>query len=230
MRRAYAPELTPNGTTDAELVQRAIGREEAAIRLIMQANNRRLYRLARGILRNDSEAEDVVQETYVRALTHLEDFRGESSLATWLSRIAMNEALGRLRRQRPGVELSSLPPGTLEAQIIRFPNSATSEDPEKTMAQREIQRVVEHAIDELPDNFRIVFITRVIEGMNVEETAEILVLKPETVKTRLHRARSMLRANVEKKIGPVVMEAFPFAGKRCERLTVAVLNRLGFTA
>ena len=230
MRRAYAPELTPNGTTDAELVQRAIGREEAAIRLIMQANNRRLYRLARGILRNDSEAEDVVQETYVRALTHLEDFRGESSLATWLSRIAMNEALGRLRRQRPGVELSSLPPGTLEAQIIRFPNSATSEDPEKTMAQREIQRVVEHAIDELPDNFRIVFITRVIEGMNVEETAEILGLKPETVKTRLHRARSMLRANVEKKIGPVVMEAFPFAGKRCERLTVAVLNRLGFTA
>jgi RNA polymerase sigma-70 factor (ECF subfamily) len=222
--------LTPNGTTDAELVQRAIGREEAAIRLIMQANNRRLYRLARGILRNDSEAEDVVQETYVRALTHLEDFRGESSLATWLSRIAMNEALGRLRRQRPGVELSSLPPGTLEAQIIRFPNSATSEDPEKTMAQREIQRVVEHAIDELPDNFRIVFITRVIEGMNVEETAEILGLKPETVKTRLHRARSMLRANVEKKIGPVVMEAFPFAGKRCERLTVAVLNRLGFTA
>jgi RNA polymerase sigma-70 factor (ECF subfamily) len=222
--------LAPSGTADAELVQRAIGRDEAAIRSILQANNRRLYRLARGILRNDSEAEDVVQETYMRALTHLEDFRGDSSLATWLSRIAMNEALGRLRRQRPGVELSSLPPGTLEAQIIQFPHSATSEDPEKTMAQREIQRVVEHAIDELPDNFRIVFITRVVEGMNVEETAEILGLKPETVKTRLHRARGMLRENVEKKIGPVVMEAFPFAGKRCERLTVAVLKRLGFTA
>jgi len=230
MRRAYSQQLAPNGIADTELVQRAIARDEAAIRSIMQANNRRLYRLARGILRNDSEAEDVVQETYVRALTHLQDFRGDSSLATWLSRIAMNEALGRLRRQRPGVELSSLPPGTLEAQIIQFPNSATSEDPEKTMAQREIQRVVEHAIDELPDHFRIVFITRVIEGMNVEETAEILGLKPETVKTRLHRARSMLRENVEKKIGPVVMEAFPFAGKRCERLTVAVLKRLGFTA
>ena len=230
MRRAYSQQLAPTGTADTELVQRAIGRDEAAIRSIMQANNRRLYRLARGILRNDSEAEDVVQETYVRALTHLEDFRGDSSLATWLSRIAMNEALGRLRRQRPGVELNSLPPGTLEAQIIQFPHSATSEDPEKTMAQREIQRVVEHAIDELPDNFRIVFITRVIEGMNVEETAEILGLKPETVKTRLHRARTMLRENVEKKIGPVVMEAFPFAGKRCERLTTAVLKRLGFTA
>ena len=230
MRRAYSQQLASTGTADAELVKGAIGRDESAIRSIMQANNRRLYRLARGILRNDSEAEDVVQETYVRALTHLQDFRGDSSLATWLSRIAMNEALGRLRRQRPGVELSSLPPGTLEAQIIQFPHSATSEDPEKTMAQREIQRVVEHAIDELPDNFRIVFITRVIEGMNVEETAEILGLKPETVKTRLHRARSMLRENVEKKIGPVVMEAFPFAGKRCERLTVAVLKRLGFTA
>jgi RNA polymerase sigma-70 factor, ECF subfamily len=230
MRTAYSPESAPPGAADTELVQRAIGRDEAAIRSIMQANNRRLYRLARGILRNDSEAEDVVQETYVRALTHLQDFRGDSSLATWLSRIAMNEALGRLRRQRPGIELSSLPPGALEAQIIQFPHSAPSEDPEKTMAQREIQRVVEHAIDELPDNFRIVFITRVIEGMNVEETAEILGLKPETVKTRLHRARGMLRENVEKKIGPVVMEAFPFAGKRCERLTTAVLKRLGFTA
>ena len=96
------------------------------------------------------------------------------------------------------------------------------------MAQREIQHVVEHAIDELPEAFRLVFITRVIEGMNVEETAEILDLKPETVKSRLHRARTMLRDNVEKKIGPVVMEAFPFAGKRCERLTDAVLKRLGF--
>jgi RNA polymerase sigma-70 factor (ECF subfamily) len=141
----------------------------------------------------------------------------------------MNEALGRLRRQRPGVEWTSLPPGVLEAQIIQFPLSATS-DPEKTMAQREIQEVVEHAIDDLPEAFRIVFITRIIEGMNIEETAEILGLKPETVKTRLHRARTMLRDNIEKKIGPVVMEAFPFAGKRCERLTEAVLKRLGFIA
>jgi RNA polymerase sigma-70 factor, ECF subfamily len=229
MSKAQAPRIAPAATEDADLVRRAVDRDETAVRSIMQANNRRLYRLARGILRNDSEAEDVVQETYVRAFTHLGDFRGDSSLATWLSRIAMNEALGRLRRQRPGVEWSSLPEGALEAQIIQFPHSGTSEDPEKSMAQRQIQHVVEHAIDELPDPFRMVFITRVIEGMNVEETAEILGLKPETVKTRLHRARTMVRDNVEKKIGPVVMEAFPFAGKRCERLTQAVLNRLGFT-
>ena len=227
--RAQAPQIAPAATSDAELVRRARGRDEAAIRLILQANNRRLYRLARGILRNDSEAEDVVQETYVRAFTHLDSFRGDCSLATWLARIAKNEALGRLRRRRPNVEWTSLPPGTLEAQIIQFPLSAPS-DPEKTMAQREIQHVVEHAVDDLPEAFRMVFITRVIEGMNVEETAEVLGLKPETVKTRLHRARAMLRDNVEKKIGPVIMEAFPFAGKRCERLTDAVLKRLGIVA
>jgi RNA polymerase sigma-70 factor, ECF subfamily len=211
------------------LLARARDRDEAAIRSIMQSNNRRLYRLARGILRNDSEAEDVVQETYVRAFTHLDSFRGDSSLATWLARIAMNEALGRVRGQRHVIEWTSLPAGVIEAQIIPFPLSA-SLDPEKAMAQREIQAVVEHAIDELPEDFRLVFISRVVEAMSVEETAEILALKPQTVKTRLHRARAMLRENVERKIGPVVMEAFPFAGKRCERLTEAVIKRLGLSA
>ena len=227
MRHAPTPQVAPAGTDDAEMVRRALARDEAAVRSIMQANNRRLYRLARGILRNDAEAEDVVQDTYVRAFTHLEQFRGDSSLSTWLSRIAMNEALGRLRRARPSVDIDALPPGKLEAEIIPFPLAA-SDDPEKSMAQREIQAVVEHAVDELPEAFRLVFITRVIEGMNVEETAEILDLKPETVKSRLHRARTMLRDIVERKIGPVVMEAFPFAGKRCERLTDTVLKRLGY--
>lgn len=228
MEQQSLPQMTADD--DALLVQGARDRDEAAIRVIMQHNNRRLFRAARGILRNDSEAEDVVQETYVRAFTHLDSFRGDSSLATWLTRIAMNEALGRLRRERPQVELTSLKPGVLEAQIIQFPQSLNPGDPEKSMAQREIQHVVERAIDDLPEAFRIVFITRVVEGMNVEETAELLGLKPETVKTRLHRARNLLRGNVEKRIGPVVMEAFPFAGKRCERLTETVLKRLGITS
>src|SRR5213079_3613460 len=110
MRPAQAPPIVPVGITEAELVRRARERDEPAIRAIMQSNNRRLYRLARGILRNDSEAEDVVQETWVRAFTHLQDFRGDSSLATWLARIAMNEALGRLRRARPSVDFSALAP------------------------------------------------------------------------------------------------------------------------
>ncbi|MBS0528387.1 MAG: RNA polymerase sigma factor [Proteobacteria bacterium] len=229
LQQGQARLVTSPASGDAELVRRARIRDEAAIRAIMQAHNRKLYRIARGILRNDGEAEDVVQETYVRAFTHLDSFRGDSSLATWLSRIAMNEALGRLRRQRPSVDWTTLEPGVLNAQIIQFPVSATPDDPEKSMAQREIQHVVEQAIDELPEAFRIVFITRVSEGRKVEETAGILDLKPETVKTRLHRARTMLRTNVENKIGPVVMEAFPFAGKRCERLTNAVIARLGLT-
>src|ERR1700686_1299302 len=141
MRPAQAPQIAAVGTADAELVRRARGRDEAAIRAIMQSNNRRLYRLARGILRNDSEAEDVVQETYVRAFTNLESFRGDSSLATWLARIAMNEALGRLRRQRPTIDLSTLAPGVLEAQVIQFPLSVMPDDPEKSMAQREIQHI-----------------------------------------------------------------------------------------
>ncbi|RZN30815.1 RNA polymerase sigma factor [Bradyrhizobium sp. Leo121] len=228
MQSATTPKSAPAAAGDVELVKRALARDEAAVRAILKANNRRLYRLARGILRNDSEAEDVVQEAYVRAFTHLADFRGESSLSTWLSRITMNEALGRLRRERPGVEISSLPQGALEAQIIQFPLMSTADDPEKSMAQREIHRVVEAAIDELPEAFRLVFITRVVEGMNVEETAELLDLRPETVKTRLHRARAMLRDNVEKKIGPVIMEMFPFAGRRCDRLTEAVLQRLDY--
>lgn len=228
MEQQSIPQMTAGD--DALLVQGARDRDETAIRAIMQHNNRRLFRVARGILRNDGEAEDVVQETYVRAFTHLDSFRGDSSLATWLTRIAMNEALGRLRRERPQVELTSLKPGVLEAQIIQFPQSLNLGDPEKSMAQREIQHVVERAIDDLPEAFRIVLITRVVEGMSVGETAELLGLKPETVKTRLHRARSLLRGNVEKRIGPVVMEAFPFAGKRCERLTEAVLQRLGITS
>lgn len=217
----------PLSVGDTELVRRALARDEAAIRAILQANNRRLFRIARGILRNDSEAEDVVQEAYIRALTHLDGFRGDSSLSTWLSRIVMNEAMGRLRGQRSSLRWSSLPEHGREAEIIQFPAASASSDPEISMAQREIQVVVEHAIDELPESFRLVFIARVIEEMNVEETAELLDLKPETVKTRLHRARAMLRQNVEKKIGPIVLDAFPFAGRRCERLTAAVLKRLG---
>jgi RNA polymerase sigma-70 factor (ECF subfamily) len=228
MHQARAPRSEHTGQDDAELIRRTLARDEAAVRAIMTANNRRLYRLARGILRDDAEAEDVVQETYVRAFTHLAEFRGTSSLSTWLSRIAINEALGRLRRERPRSELRLQSHGGIDAEIIPFP-LATTDDPEKSMAQREIREVVERAIDELPDAFRLVFIARVIEGLNVEETADLLDLRTETVKTRLHRARAMLRDNVERKIGPVVLEAFPFAGQRCARLTNAVLQRLGFT-
>jgi RNA polymerase sigma-70 factor (ECF subfamily) len=195
----------------------------------MQRNNQRLYRIARSILRNSTEAEDAVQEAYVCAFNHLASYRGESSLATWLSRITMNEALGRLRRRRVVVDLAVLEGTRAEAEIIPFPLSMSNDDPERTMAQRQILQLVEQATDNLPEAYRLVFVARVIEGMSVEETAELLNLRQETVKTRLHRARQLVRDRLNSQIGPVLMDAFPFAGRRCERMTEAVMKRLGFS-
>ena len=213
---------------DAELAGRVLAHDAGAFRAIMQKHNRRLYRIARSILRNNTEAEDAVQDAYVSAFTHLASYRAESTLATWLSRIVMNEALGRLRRRRPTVDLAALDSVRSEAEIIQFPLSTPSDDPERTMAQRQILQLVEQATDNLSEIFRLVFVTRVIEGMSVEETAKLLGIKPETVKTRLHRARQLVRDQLDKQIGPVLMDAFPFAGRRCERLTECVMARLGF--
>jgi RNA polymerase sigma-70 factor, ECF subfamily len=207
---------------DAQLVQLALQRDGSAFRTIMQRHNRRLYRMARSVVLNDSEAEDVVQESYVRAFINLDQFRGDSSLATWLSRIVLNEALGRLRRRRPTVDL-----GTIEnrssSQIISFPTAQL--DPERMMAQREIQSLVEQAIDDLPAAFRIVLVARIIEDMSVEETAELFGLRAETVKTRLHRARALLRDALKQDVDSALTDVFPFAGRRCARTTGAVLLR-----
>jgi RNA polymerase sigma-70 factor (ECF subfamily) len=216
----------PETLSEQELVELARRRDEGAVRAITRRYNRRLYRIARTILRNDSEAEDVVQETYVRAFTGLDNFRGDASLGTWLTRIALNEALGRLRRQRPTVELDSLGEKPVQAEIIQFPASAGGDDPERKMAQSEIRHILERAIDELPDNFRTVFVARLVEGMNLEETATLLGLRVETVKTRLHRARVLLRDTLEKQLGPAVTETFPFGGRRCERMTETIVRRL----
>ncbi|RUW88962.1 RNA polymerase sigma factor [Mesorhizobium sp. M7A.F.Ca.US.010.02.1.1] len=207
---------------EMQLVRRALARDGDAFRTIIKTHNQRLYRIARGVVRNDSEAEDIVQEAYVRAFAHLDAFRGDSSLATWLSRIVINEALGRLRKRRRTVALPENP----QAEIIRFPLNP-SDDPERTMAQRQILQLVEQATDSLPDVYRTVFVARVIEGLSIEETADLLGVRPQTVKTRLHRARALVRKALDDQIGPVLLDAFPFAGRRCERLTSAVMRRLG---
>ncbi|MFZ5677417.1 MAG: RNA polymerase sigma factor [Pseudomonadota bacterium] len=213
---------------DMELARRALAREAEAFRAIMRRHNQKLYRLARSIIRNDSEAEDIVQETYVTAFANLQSFRGEASLATWLSRIAINEALGRLRTRRRAATVMMDAPAN-DAQIIPFPLNAGTDDPERTMAQRQILALVEQATDALPDVYRTVFVARVIEGLSLEETSELLGIKPQTVKTRLHRARVLVRRALDEKIGPLLLDAFPFAGRRCERLTVSVMKRLGFS-
>ena len=206
--------------TDADLAERCLARDEDAVRELTRRYNQRLFRIARGILKSDAEAEDVVQDTYVRALTGLATFRGDSALGTWLTRIAINEALGRLRRTHPVVDIADDSPEAPEN------TAATTPDPETMMATQESRAMLEEAIDGLPEAFRTVFVARMVEGLSVEETAELFGLRPETVKTRVHRARARLRANLEARLGPAVREAFAFDGVRCDRLTAAVIARL----
>lgn len=214
--------------SDMNLALRARARDSDAFRTIMKMHNQKLYRIARGVVRNDSEAEDIVQAAYVNAFNHLDGYRGDSSLGTWLSSIVLNEARGRLREMRRKAEFANSIVQDRDGQIIQFPLNSGAEDPERTMAQRQILQLVERATDKLPDIYRMVFIARVIEGLSVDETSALLDVKPKTVKTRLHRARHFVRRQLEEEIGPIALEAFPFAGRRCERLTAAVMKQLGF--
>jgi RNA polymerase sigma-70 factor, ECF subfamily len=214
---------------DGALVERARNRDGAAVRLIMQRHNRRLYRVARSVLHDDAEAEDVVQETYVRAFTHLDGFRGEAQLSTWLTRITLNEAIGRLRRRRITVGLKDIDviSNQGEARVMYLPSARQDSDPEAAAARGEVRRLLERAVDQLPDHFRVVFMLRDIEEMSVEETASHLGLRPETVKTRLHRARRLLREALNKTLASALTDVFPCAGARCARIADAVLERLG---
>jgi RNA polymerase sigma-70 factor (ECF subfamily) len=214
-------------SVEADLIQRACRREEAAIRSIIQVHNRRLYRVARSIVRDDWEAEDVLQEAYFRAFSSLASFRGDSSLSTWLTRIVVNEALQRMRRHTDTPVAHIEPPPEPHADIIPFPLSGQHPvDPERAASQHEICRLLEKEIDRLPEEFRTVLVARIIEGLSIEETADLYGIRPETVKTRLHRARKLLKSSLEEHIGPFFSDVFPFDGKRCERLTNAVVARL----
>lgn len=213
---------------DAELARLAHQRHGEAFRLIMQRNNRRLYRVACSILHEEAEAEDVVQQVYILAFGKLAEFRAEASLATWLTRIAVNEALGRRRRRRPSLALSALEAAPLSnAQVIPFPQMPTQTDPERGAALKQIRQLIERAIDELPEGFRAVFVLRDVEAMSVAETAHVLALSPATVKTRLHRARRLLRRALDAQLASALSDTFPFDGERCRNTTEAVLARLG---
>ena len=209
------------------LVRRAQQGQRGAFAAIMQRYNQRLFRMARGVVRDDHEAEDVLQEAYTRAFANFAGFRGESSLATWLTTITLNEARGRLRRQRNTVGLEAVEAAQQEGgRVIMFPSLTEGANPEAEAARAETRRLLERAVDELPEAFRVVFIMREVDGLSVEETARSLEIKPETVKTRLHRARRLLRESLDEKLGSAVKEAFPFLGARCNRITQSVLARL----
>lgn len=206
----------PDG--EAALVAAAQGGDSAAFETIMRRHNRAMFRTARAILQNEADAEDVVQEAYLKAFLHLDGFAGASRLSTWLVKIAVNEALARLRRRMPGGEPEDLAED-------RMQTSADS-SPEAAAAQGEIRRLLETAIDALPQAQRTVFMLRTVEEFSTEDTASCLGIPPETVKTRLHRARQALRRRLQHRVAAALTDTFPFAGQRCDRVVAAVLSRL----
>jgi len=221
--KATAPNL--ERTTEPELIALARNASGAALQEIMRRNNRRLFRAARSILGSDWEAEEVVQDTYVKGFRALESFRQEAQLGTWLTRIVINEAQGRLRGRREHLPLSELDDGAM-GEIIQFPGGGAHTDPEREMALNEIRGLLERSIDALPPPFREVFMLRQVEGLSIEETAQALSLAPDTVKTRLYRARLRLRRVLQDELSPALKGTFPFEGGRCRRLTIGVLRRL----
>lgn len=214
--------------TDIEMAQRCRARDREAIRAIVTANNRRLFRTAWSILKDRGEAEEAVQSAYVSAFASLDTFEGRSSLSTWLTRIVVNEALGRLRAQkRRRNQLEGAGVAVLEDYREAFMRGSEARPPDVALAREQMRRLLEQAVATLPETFRTVFVLREVEGLSGEETAEALDLPVATVKTRLHRARRKLQQILAPQIGNALSETFPFAGADCAALTERVLAKLG---
>ncbi|TBE84656.1 RNA polymerase sigma factor [Rhizobium ruizarguesonis] len=217
--------------SDADLVPLAKMGDEPAIRTIVQRHNQRLFRTARAIVRNDAEAEDVVQAAYVKAFTNLATFRGDAQLSTWLTRITLNEALSRVRARKntTGLEEIEMQTTARGGEVLQFPSFLSATDPETELARSQARHLLENAVDELPDDFHAVFVLRDIEGMSTDEAASYLGIRPETAKSRLHRARKMMRQSIEKQLSGAFSALFPFDGARCafmaERVIAAVRQK-----
>ena len=211
---------------DHELVAQVLAGHRNAFRQIMQRCNQRLFRIARSVVGEDSEAEDVLQESYMHAYRKLDTFRGDAALLTWLTSIVLNEARGRLRKRHPMVGLEQIDLVAEDNRIVAFPSKFGSEDPAVGAARAQIRHLLEAAISDLPPAFRTVYMMREVEECSVEETAALLDLKPQTVKTRLFRARRQLRVSLESALATTLTDAFPFMGERCARLSDAVMALL----
>jgi RNA polymerase sigma-70 factor, ECF subfamily len=207
--------------TDTALLARAGAGDAAAVWELMGRYDQRLYRIARTMLGDEHEAEDAVQETYVHALSAIDRFRGEASVSTWLARITINEALGRLRRRHPMVRLDEVSDESPQAQL------GLAMLPDAVVARAEIRKLIEAAIDQLPLALRTVFVLRAIEQMTIKDAGAALDVSPLTVKTRFFRARRLLRRALEIDLGTGLEDVLPFAGSRCEELRRRVLARLG---
>jgi RNA polymerase sigma-70 factor (ECF subfamily) len=179
---------------------------------IMRRHNRMLFRAARAILKDDAEAEEAVQDAYLKAFRAMGEFRGDAKLSTWLVRIAVNEALMRRRKRRPEV-----------AEVIELEAVAGNDSPEREAARGELRKLLETRIDALPETYRTVFMLRALEEFSVEETAQALGIPEATVRTRFFRARSQLREALSQEIDLAIDQAFSFDGARCDRLVAGVL-------
>ena len=207
--------------SDEEVVRRIIEGEPALFEILMRRYNRRLFRVTRSIVANDLEAEDIIQDAYVRAYQHLNQFEGRAQFSTWLTKIAIYEAYARVRRvDHQKVDSISV----LEGRGMDV--KANERDPEQQIYDAELKTVLERAFDALPDVYRSVFMLREIEGMSTAETAECLELSEENVKTRLHRARALLQRELYSLVGTNAHLAFQFLGPRCDRIVAGVLSRI----
>jgi RNA polymerase sigma-70 factor (ECF subfamily) len=210
---------------DEDVVARVLAGETALFELIMRRHNQLLFRVARGVLKSDADAEDVVQQAYLQAYAHLAQFSGDARLSTWLTRITLNEAFARTRRRGRHAEV---PFENSESEPMRLMSDRRS--PEDDASAREVTRLLEAAVDELPEIYRIVFVMREVQELSTAETAQCLELTEEAVKVRLHRARGLLREAMAARMEARAPEAFAFLGARCDRIVATVLSRLGDAA
>lgn len=215
-----------NQLADAEIVGRVTAGDTALFELIMRRYNRRLFRIARGLLGNDAEAEDAVQEAYVCAWFKLDQFRGPEGFASWICRIATNEALMRRRRLK-GIRFASMDVADEAAPDVAqsgWPTSSAS--PEADVHEYQLRALMERAVDTLPDAYRDAFVLREMEELSVADTASCLGIEPGAVKTRVHRARKLLQQALAGELSTALAGAFQFDGDRCDRLVAAVFGRI----
>lgn len=224
--------VTEAPSDDAELARRIAQRDERAFVALMRRHNRMLYRLARSILRDEADAEDAVQDAYLAAYRNIASFRGGSALSTWLGRIVINGAYARLRKQKhaavvvPFATAERGEPRTEEDDMV----DERTEPPETAAMRAELRRLLERKIDDLPVQFRTVFMLRDVEELSVQETAECLNVPAATVRTRAFRARALLRESLAQEVDLATVHAFGFAGERCDRIVASVLDRLRLSA
>jgi RNA polymerase sigma-70 factor (ECF subfamily) len=230
MRTEKTPVAGPSSAglpSDEEIAQRVRSGETMLFEVLMRRHNQRLYRTIRSLLKEEAEIEDAMQQAYIQAFTHLDQFEGSSQFSTWLTRIALNEALQRLRQRHRWVAIDGHGGDIAAQQEDGMKLLQKSEpSPEQQAFGRELARLLETTVDELPDLYRTVFMLREVERMSTSEAAEVLSVTEDVVKKRLHRAKAFLRERLDAHLGGTLSEAFSFHASRCDRVVNAVLARL----